>query len=119
MRKCGGSAGARSPLVLLRNQRRRQRGMRTPRCFVFDPFRLDVLDERLWRRNRSIPLGRKAFAVLDRLLNQAGQLVTKDDLLAAAWPDTAVSDAVLTTAIRELREALGESGRAPRYIQTV
>ena len=93
--------------------------MQTSRYFVFEPFRLDVLDERLWDGNKNIRLGRKAFAVLHRLLSQSGQLVTKDDLLAAAWPDTAVSDAALTTAIREVREALGEPGRAPRFIQTV
>src|SRR5688572_26194420 len=93
--------------------------MRKTHCFVFDPFRLDVLDERLWRRDHAVALGRKAFAVLRRLVREPGRLVTKDDLLASAWPDTAVSDAVLTTAMRELRQALGDEARSPRYIQTV
>lgn len=91
----------------------------TCRYFVFEPFRLDVLDERLWRRDRPVPLGQKARGVLQRLLRDAGRLVTKDDLLATAWPDTAVSDAVLTTAVRELRDALGDAARAPRFVQTV
>jgi DNA-binding winged helix-turn-helix (wHTH) protein/predicted ATPase len=93
--------------------------MRETRCFVFEPFRLDTLDERLWRRDQTVPLGRKAFVVLQRLISQSGRLVTKDDLLASAWPGTAVSDAVLTTAMRELRQALGDEARRPRYVQTV
>ena len=43
----------------------------------FERFQLDVLDERLWVRHQSVPLGRKAFAVLQRLLSQPGLLVTK------------------------------------------
>ncbi len=93
--------------------------MRKARYFVFDPFRLDILDERLWECEKSVRLGHKAFAVLQRLLSQPGDLVTKDELLAAAWPDTAVSDAVLTTAMRELRRALGDPARVPLFIETV
>jgi DNA-binding winged helix-turn-helix (wHTH) protein/predicted ATPase len=93
--------------------------MRKARCFVFEPFRLDVLDERLWDRDKSVRLGHKALAVLHSLVSQPGQLVTKDDLLATAWPETAVSEAVLTTAMRELRQALGDQARTPQFIETV
>lgn len=93
--------------------------MRHARCFAFGPFRLDVLDERLWKAQTSIPLGRKALTVLARLVTHPNQLATKDELLAAAWPETAVTEAVLTTAVREIRGALGDSARAPRFIQTV
>jgi predicted ATPase/DNA-binding winged helix-turn-helix (wHTH) protein len=93
--------------------------MRTTCQIAFDTFRLDLLDERLWDGDRNVRLGRKALAVLARLLSQPGRLVSKDDLLASGWPDTAVSDAVLTTAMRELRQALGDEARIPRYIATV
>lgn len=93
--------------------------MRKARYFVFDPFRLDILDERLWECEKSVRLGHKALAVLQRLVSRPGDLVTKDDLLAAAWPDTAVCEAVLTTAMRELRRALGDQARVPRFIETV
>jgi DNA-binding winged helix-turn-helix (wHTH) protein/predicted ATPase len=93
--------------------------MRYARHFLFEPFRLDVLDERLWEGEKSVPLGHKALAVLRRLVGQPGRLVTKDDLLKAAWPDTAVGEAVLTTAVRELRQVLGDPARAPRFIETV
>src|SRR5499426_2330637 len=93
--------------------------MRKARYFHFEPFRLDAFDERLWESERSVRLGQKALAVLQRLVSQPGELVTKDDLLSAAWPDTAVCEAVLTTAMRELRRALGDQARVPRFIETV
>ena len=89
------------------------------RWFAFGPFTLDVIDERLWNHEESVPLGHKAFTVLVRLLNEPNQLVTKDQLLAAAWPDTAVSEAVLTTAMREIRLAVGDTARTPRFVETV
>src|SRR5262245_56570449 len=93
--------------------------MRKARYFLFDPFRLDAIDERLWEREKTVRLGHKALAVLHRLVSQPGELVTKDDLLDAAWPDTAVCEAVLTTAMREIRRALGDQARVPRFIETV
>ena len=93
--------------------------MRQVRYFVFEPFRLDVLDERLWHGKEPVRLGHKAFAVLQLLVSRPGQLVTKDELLAGAWPDTAVTEAVLTTAMRELRHALADEARVPTFIETV
>src|SRR5262245_65144154 len=93
--------------------------MRKARYFVFEAFRFDVLDERLWKSEKSVRLGRKALAVLECLVKQPNQLVTKDDLMGTVWRDTAVSEAVLTTVMRELRRALGDQARAPRFIETV
>src|SRR5262249_16604650 len=53
------------------------------------------------------------------LVTQAGQLVTKDALLEAVWPDTAMSESILTVAIRTLRRVLGDQARTPRFIETV
>jgi DNA-binding winged helix-turn-helix (wHTH) protein len=89
------------------------------RYFTFEPFRLDALDERLWKGDANVPLGRKAFGVLARLVSHPNQLVTKDDLLASVWAETAVSESVLTTAMREIREAVGDTARTPRFIATV
>jgi DNA-binding winged helix-turn-helix (wHTH) protein/predicted ATPase len=85
----------------------------------FEDVRLDLRDERLWRGERVLPLSPKAFALLRYLVGQPGQLVTKAALFEAVWPDTAVGDAVLTVAIGELRRALGDDSRAPRFIETV
>ena len=50
---------------------------------------------------------------------QAGQLVTKETLLATAWPETVVSEAALVVCIREIRQALGDTARTPQYVETV
>ena len=61
----------------------------------------------------------KSFAVLHYLLRHAGQLVSRDALLQAVWPDVVVSEAMLTICLGELRRALGETRQAPRCIETV
>ena len=61
----------------------------------------------------------KTLAVLAYLAAHADRLVTKRELLDAVWPDTAVTDWVLTSCIRELREAFGDDARRPRVIETV
>ena len=93
--------------------------MRSPRYFLFESFRLDVLDERLWQYAKNVRLGQKALAILHRLVTQPGQLVTKENLFAAAWAGVAVSDASLATAIREVRRALSDRARVPHFIETV
>lgn len=84
----------------------------------FDPFCLDLVNECLWRDSQAIKLRPKAFAVLDHLLARPGQLVTKDDLLNAVWPETFVGDAVLKVTIRQIREALNDDPKSPRFIET-
>jgi DNA-binding winged helix-turn-helix (wHTH) protein len=87
--------------------------------WYFGPFRLDSADARLWRGDRSIPLTLKAFGVLHHLVTHARLLVTKEALLDALWPNTAVSDAALRVVISELRKALGDTAQAPQFIATV
>ena len=86
---------------------------------IFEPFCLDLGDERLWRGQEAIRLSHKAFGVLCCLVARAGQLVTKEDLFAEVWPETVISESVLTVAIRQLRQVLGDQARAPRFIETV
>src|SRR5438093_6888737 len=86
---------------------------------VFGPFRLDVRDERLWRGPDVLPVRHKTLVVLHALVAQAGQLLTKEALFADVWPGTAVSETVLTVAIRELRRVLGDQARHPQFIATV
>ena len=87
--------------------------------FRFGSFRLDLQNERLWRGPEVIRLRPKSFAVLRYLVVHPGRVVTKDELLQAVWPDTAVSEAALTVCLNELRRALGETAQAPQYIATV
>lgn len=91
----------------------------TDRFLVAGPYRLDLEDERVWRAEASLHLGGKAFALLRALMERPQVLVTKDELYERAWPGLAVSDSVLTTAIKELRRALGDNARNPEVIGTV
>jgi DNA-binding winged helix-turn-helix (wHTH) protein/predicted ATPase len=85
---------------------------------TFDPFSLDLANECLRRGEEVIKLRPKAFAVINYLIGRPGQLVTKQELLNTVWPETFVGDAVLKVAIRQLREALGDNPRSPRFIET-
>ena len=85
---------------------------------AFDRFSLDLVNECLWRGSEEIKIRPKAFAVLNYLLNRSGQLVTKEELLNAVWPETFVGDAVLKVTVRQLREALDDDPKSPRYIET-
>jgi predicted ATPase/DNA-binding winged helix-turn-helix (wHTH) protein len=80
--------------------------------------RLEPENERAWCGQRRLELTPKAFAVLRHLVEHAERLVTKQDLLAAVWGETVVSEAALTSCIRDLRRALADSSQAPRYIET-
>lgn len=85
----------------------------------FSSFRLDLRGGRLWRGGDALSLRPKTWAVLLYLADRPGVLVSRDELLDAIWPDVAVTPDTLTKSIGELREALGDSARAPRYIETV
>lgn len=91
----------------------------TDRLLVAGPYRLDLADERVWRDETPLRLGGKAFALLRALMERPQVLVTKDELYEQAWRGLAVSDSVLTTAIKELRRALGDDARNPTVIATV
>lgn len=93
--------------------------MRETHSLLFAPFCLDLGAERLWHGEEARPLTRKAFAALRYLVAHAGQLVTKDELIAAVWAVPYVSDAALATCIHEIRRALDEPAQAPQFVETV
>ena len=68
---------------------------------------------------REIKLTPKALTLLSFLAQRSGEVVSKDELFAAVWPETTVGDAALVTCIQELRSALKDDARKPRYIQTL
>ncbi|NOT54696.1 MAG: transcriptional regulator, partial [Deltaproteobacteria bacterium] len=93
-------------------------GKQSEQQIVFASFRLDVEDACLWREDHTIPLTPKAFAVLRHLVARPNRLVSKEELLTAVWPDAVVGEAVLKTAIRELRKALADNPKTPQFIET-
>src|SRR5438876_8460018 len=100
-------------------------GMREPakeqvdQVVAFGAHQLDHRNGQLWRGKQAVKLMPKAFAALCYFVERPGQLVTKDDLLAAVWPRTVVSEATLASCIQELRRALHDKATTPRYIETV
>lgn len=92
--------------------------MEPKRYLVAGPLTLDREDERLWKDGRATRLGGKGFLLLKALMERPRRLVTKDELFDAVWPGLAVSESVLTTAVKEVRQALGDQARNPRFVET-
>ncbi len=84
----------------------------------FGPFRFEPPSGRLWSGEREVRLTPKAAAVLSALLARAGEPVSKEALFASVWPNTVVSDDALASCIQELRRALCDDPKEPRYIET-
>ncbi len=86
---------------------------------AFGPFRLDPVNQCLLRGEIRIALTPKVFAVLRHLTDHPDRLVTQEELLEAIWPETYVQPEILRKYILELRKALGDDPRAPRFIETL
>ena len=90
----------------------------------FPPFRLDTVNQCLWRHRDNgdddrIRLTPKAFGVLRYLVEHAGRLVTQNELLEALWPDTFVQPEVIKSHILDIRTALGDGPKNPQFIETL
>ncbi|HEY2844337.1 MAG TPA: AAA family ATPase, partial [Bryobacteraceae bacterium] len=86
---------------------------------VFPPFRLDPVNQCLWREEQRISLAPKTFAVLQYLVENPGRLVTQDELLEAVWPGTYVQPEILRKYILDIRKALGDPPKSPLFIETL
>lgn len=81
---------------------------------VFDSGTREVL-----HHNRPLDLSPKAFALLDVLIANRPNAVSKEEIHERLWPGTFVSDASVANQVAELRAALGDDARQPRIIRTV
>ncbi|HEX6625028.1 MAG TPA: winged helix-turn-helix domain-containing protein [Pyrinomonadaceae bacterium] len=91
-----------------------------PQIYEFGDFRLDTSERLLTARDgRVVPLTPKPFETLLYLVEHAGKVLNKDELMRAVWPDTAVEENNLSQCISALRRALGEKPGQQRYIATV
>ncbi|HYO82911.1 MAG TPA: alpha/beta fold hydrolase, partial [Bryobacteraceae bacterium] len=88
------------------------------RSLRFGPFRIDLASRELWRGDQAVPLPPKSMDVLVYLAEHAGEIVTRDQLFQALWPDVFVADHALSVQILEIRKALGDTAQAPAYIET-
>jgi DNA-binding winged helix-turn-helix (wHTH) protein/Tfp pilus assembly protein PilF len=91
----------------------------TPAAYRFGPFVVDRVAYRVLHDGRPLDLTPKLLDLLLHLLDHAGNLVTKEALLDALWPDANVTDNALTQAVSELRQALGDDAAAPEFIKTI
>src|SRR5688572_29743744 len=85
---------------------------------MFGSCALNLASAQLARDGRVVPLTPKAYDVLRYLVEHAGRLVTKQELLDACWPEVFVGDAALKVCIREIRKALDDEVQKPLYIET-
>jgi DNA-binding winged helix-turn-helix (wHTH) protein len=85
----------------------------------FGPFRLLAARRLLLEGDKSVRLGSRAFDILTALVDRAGEVVGKDELIAQAWPATYVEEANLKIQVSALRRALGDGQGGHRYIVTV
>ena len=87
--------------------------------YCFGPFRLDPRDCLLILDGKPVPLAPKAFEVLLVLVENAGHLVDKDDLMKRLWPGTFVEEANLAKQVSLLRKIFSEATNGREYIETV
>jgi len=93
--------------------------LRTAGKFRFGPFQLDAREHRLLRDGIHIPLQLKAFEILCILVDCAGRLLTKEELLRRVWPEAVVEENNLNKNICMLRKILGETRKGQSWIETV
>jgi TolB-like protein/DNA-binding winged helix-turn-helix (wHTH) protein len=87
------------------------------KVFEFEGFTLDVMRRSLRTGDRDIKLRPKSFDVLCSLVEHAGRLVTKDEMIETVWPNVTVTDESLTQCVSDIRQALGDAEQ--RIIKTV
>src|SRR5262245_41973311 len=87
--------------------------------FSFGPFRLVPRRQLLLLDGQPVRLGGRAFELLQLMVLRSGELVSKDELIAAAWPDIFVHDSNLKVNMSSLRRSLGDTQIEPVYIATV
>lgn len=87
--------------------------------YEFGAFRVDPRERRLLHNGEAVPLTPKVFDILLTLVQSAGHILSKDEIMKLVWPDAAVEDGNITRNISTLRRALGDFSRNCQYIETV
>jgi len=86
--------------------------------FAFGSFRLIPAQRMLSEDGRPLRLGGRALEILVALTERAGETISKEELIARAWPHTFVEEAALRAHVAALRKALGDGRAGKRYIPT-
>jgi predicted ATPase/DNA-binding winged helix-turn-helix (wHTH) protein len=88
-------------------------------AIAFGPYRLLSAQRLLLEGDKPVRLGSRAFDILTALVERAGEVVSKEDLIARTWPETFVDEANLKIQVSALRRALGDGQGDNRYVATV
>ena len=96
-----------------------QLGIQVRADFKLDDWRVRPQFGRIERGDETVHLKPKSMAVLECLAAADGNMVTRNELLDTVWPNMVVTDDVLTQSVVELRKALGDSVKAPKFIETI
>jgi TolB-like protein/DNA-binding winged helix-turn-helix (wHTH) protein len=104
--------------IFLKNSQGHVMPSLTSTFYAFGEFDLDAQSRTLRRANEPVALTPKAFELLLLLVQHSGEVVSKDELMQAVWPDSFVEEANLTQTVFMLRKALGETPTR-RYILTI
>ena len=96
-----------------------QRGLASAIKILFDPFELNVAERSLKKAGEVIPLGARAFDILITLVDRAGEVVSKSELIAKVWPDVTVEEGTLRVHLSALRKALGDGESERKFITNV
>src|SRR5260221_2156096 len=85
----------------------------------FGPYRLLAAQRLLLERDQPVRLGSRAFDILAALVERAGEVVGKEQLIARVWPQTFVEESNLKIQVSALRRALGHGQSGNRYVITL
>jgi predicted ATPase/DNA-binding winged helix-turn-helix (wHTH) protein len=86
---------------------------------LFDPFELNVAERSLKKAGEVIPVGGRAFDILLALVDRAGEVVSKSELIAKVWPNVTVEEGGLRVHVSALRKALGGEESQRKFITNV
>src|SRR5580704_5270669 len=89
------------------------------RCYRFDEVEIDGQNLRVTVGSEVRGLEPKSFRLLLFLVENPGRVLSKEKIMAEVWPGTFVSDNSLARAITQIRKALDDDPKAPRYIETI
>lgn len=86
---------------------------------LFGPFELSTAERSLKKAGEVVPVGGRAFDILAALIDRAGEVVSKGELIAKAWPDVIVEEGSLRVHLSALRKALGDGQFGTKYVANV
>lgn len=108
-----------APFPVAAFRARRTEAVEASACLRFDDFTLDPQRRTLHRNRSKIPLEPLTFDLLVLLATNTDRVVPRDEIFEYLWHGRIVSDTALSSQVKALRQALGDSGRAQHYIATV